>query len=104
MPNVIDAAHLEHQKEFSLRTFGPGTRTEGVLRHIADELDEIRADPSDVTEWADVIILALDGAWRAGHSPQEIIDAIVMKQERNEKRTWPDWRTVSSDKPISHVE
>jgi len=49
-----------------------------------------------------VVILALDGAWRAGAEPQQIIDAIKAKQARNEARTWPDWRTASPDRAIEH--
>jgi hypothetical protein len=101
--NIIDAVHLAHQRDWSLDTFGPGSRLKGVLDHIREELEEIEADPQDVREWVDVIILAFDGAWRAGWEPQEIIDAIVAKQARNEARTWPDWRTASPDKPINHV-
>lgn len=100
--NVIDADHLARQKEWSLDTFGPGTRLNGILDHIAKELEEIRSDPTDVSEWVDVIILAFDGAWRAGWEPQEIIDAIKAKQTKNEARTWPDWRTQSADKAIEH--
>jgi hypothetical protein len=100
---AIDAEHLQRQREFSTRTFGPGNRTDGVLDHITKELDEIRADPCDLSEWVDVIILAFDGAWRAGWEPQQIIDAIVAKQERNEQRTWPDWRTADPGKAIEHV-
>lgn len=101
-PNVIDAAHIARQSEFSARTFGPGTRTAGVLDHIAKELDEIRNAPTDLSEWADVIILAFDGAWRTGAAPQDIIDAIVAKQEKNESRDWPDWRGQDPDKAIEH--
>lgn len=100
---AIDAAHLEHQRKWSTATFGPGFRLNGLLDHIRKELVEIEADPRDLSEWADVIILALDGAWRAGHEPQQIIDAIVAKQARNELRVWPDWRTADPDKAIEHV-
>ena len=99
---VIDAAHLAHQRELSEATFGPGARLHGVLDHIRKELLEIEADPTDLAEWVDVIILAFDGAWRAGWEPQEIIDAIKAKQARNEARVWPDWRTMSPDKAIEH--
>lgn len=99
---VIDAAHLSRQRAFSERTFGPGSRTVGVLDHIRKELNEIEADPDDLGEWVDVVILALDGAWRAGHEPQQIIDAILAKQARNESRVWPDWRTADPDRAIEH--
>lgn len=95
-------AHLHRQREFSERTFGPGARTAGVLDHIRKELAEVEASPGDVTEWVDLVILALDGAWRAGHQPQAIVDALVAKQERNEGRTWPDWRTADPSKAIEH--
>lgn len=96
-------AHLERQRAFSERTFGPGARTKGVIDHIRKELAEIEADPADVMEWVDVVILAFDGAWRAGWEPAAIVAAIVEKQARNETRTWPDWRTADPDKAIEHV-
>lgn len=99
---AIDAAHIERQRAFSRRVFGPGPRTFGVTEHIAKELDEIREAPFDVTEWVDVIILGFDGAWRCGAEPQEIIDAIKAKQARNEARNWPDWRTADPDRAIEH--
>lgn len=95
-------AHLKRQREWSGRTFGPGPRTAGVVDHIRKELAEITAAPSDISEWIDVVILALDGAWRAGASPQDIIAALVAKQAKNEARVWPDWRTMSPDKAIEH--
>ena len=98
----IDTDHLKRQAEWSTRTFGPGPRLGGVLDHITKELDEIRADPTDLGEWVDVVILALDGALRAGHAPSNIIQAIKDKQARNEARSWPDWRTMSQDKAIEH--
>jgi len=101
--NVIDAAHLIRQRAFSLATFGPGPRTAGVCDHIRKELVEVEAAPDDITEWADVVILAFDGALRAGHEPQAIIDAIKAKQTRNESREWPDWRTQDPTKAIEHI-
>ncbi len=59
--------HLERQRAFSENTFGPGQRTAGVIAHIRKELDEIEADPADTIEWVDVMLLSLDGTWRAGH-------------------------------------
>jgi hypothetical protein len=95
-------AHLQRQREWSERTFGPGNRTAGVIDHIRKELNEIERAPEDLSEWADVVILGLDGFWRAGASTQQIIDAIVAKQTKNEARTWPDWRTQPLDKAIEH--
>ena len=95
-------AHLRRQRDWSERTFGPGKRTAGLLDHIRKELREIEADPADVYEWIDVVILALDGAWRHGHTPESITTALVEKQAKNEARAWPDWRTAPEGKGIEH--
>lgn len=95
--------HLERQQDFSLRTFGPGKCTERLIDHITKEFAEIAANPDDLVEWVDVILLALDGAWRAGHMPEKICAAINSKLERNMARTWPDWRTADPSKAIEHV-
>ncbi|RMX08907.1 DUF550 domain-containing protein [Corticibacter populi] len=102
-PRPFDfAAHLARQAEFSARTFGPGQRTQGVCDHIRKELREIEAAPDDLSEWIDVAILALDGAWRIGATPTEIIAAMVAKQTKNEGRRWPDWHTADPSKAIEH--
>lgn len=93
------SAHLRRQREWSAKTFGPGSRAKGLTDHIRKELAEIEAEPTDLTEWIDVVILALDGAWRSGATPEQIIAALVAKQVTNEGRQWPDWRTMSADNP-----
>jgi hypothetical protein len=95
-------AHLVRQRAWSEKTFGPGPRAEGVVDHISKELVEILHNPSDLTEWIDVVILALDGAWRAGYTPCQIICALAAKQAKNEARIWPDWRTAPAGKAIEH--
>jgi hypothetical protein len=100
---AIDAEHLSRQRTFSRDTFGPGDRLQGVLDHIRKELIEVEADPQDKSEWADVIILAFDGALRQGHNPQDLLDTVLAKQVKNEGRVWPDWRTQPTDRAIEHV-
>lgn len=95
--------HIERQKNWSERTFGPGPRVLGVCDHIRKELREIEESPNDLSEWVDVVLLAIDGAWRAGYSPEDIVAGIAAKQEKNEGRHWPDWRTAPADKAIEHV-
>ncbi len=108
-------AHLYRQRAFSRATFGPGRRTAGVCEHIREELEEIEEVAvggdgeislemidEQLKEWVDVILLALDGAWRTGASPEDVVLAIQAKQSRNEQRDWPDWRTMPKDKPINH--
>ncbi len=96
-------AHLYRQRAWSKATFGPGQRNAGVIDHISKELVEIERHPRDKSEWVDVILLALDGAWRAGYSPENLAAAIKWKQDKNENREWPDWRTAPLDKAIEHI-
>ncbi|MEW6647157.1 MAG: dATP/dGTP pyrophosphohydrolase domain-containing protein [Pseudomonadota bacterium] len=96
-------AHLRRQISFSVTTFGPGERAAACCDHIRKELDEIAANPTDLTEWVDIVLLALDGAWRAGNGPEAIAQAIAAKQTKNESRQWPDWRTAEPGKAIEHI-
>lgn len=101
MFNLAD--YIQKQIDWSKDTFGPGRRTDGLCKHIAKELKEIEAEPTDLLEWVDVIILALDGAWRAGYLPEDITKALQAKQDTNLARKWPDWRTAPAGQPIEHV-
>lgn len=94
---------INRQIEWSKRTFGPGPRTEGLIKHIEKELAEIRENPCDLEEWIDVIILALDGAWRCGErTAGEILSALCEKQRVNiHERKWPEIR--SPNDPMEHV-
>lgn len=65
-------AHLKRQFAFSEKAFGPSTSTEGIKKHILSELEEIKKDPSDIYEWVDVLILAIDAARREGQTVEEV--------------------------------
>lgn len=95
--------HLEEQRDFSLETFGPGERLDGVLKHIEKEIIEVREKPKDLSEWIDIILLAFDGALRQGFKPFEIVKALFEKLQKNKKRKWPDWRKFSENDPIGHI-
>jgi hypothetical protein len=102
--SIIDRHHLQRQINWSTKTFGPGDRTYGIINHIRKELIEIEdSNGLDLEEWIDVIILAVDGAWRAGANPEEIIAMWKYKQSKNEQREWPDWRMFNNGEPIEHV-
>jgi len=92
----------EREETFLCVTQHVTDRSAGVVDHIRKELREIEAAPGDLEEWIDVVILALDGARRAGYSPEQIIEQLVAKQTKNENRKWPDWRTQPADKAIEH--
>lgn len=96
-------SHLRRQIAWSEKTFGPGERTSGIIDHIHKELKEVKKNPTDVTEWIDIVLLALDGAWRVGNSPKDIVTALTAKQSVNESRKWPDWKKAKKGKAIEHV-
>lgn len=97
------SAHFKRQREWSEKTLGPPRGTQRNIDHIRKELIEIEAEPLTLKEWIDVATLAFDGAWRAGHSPEAIARAFIETQERNERREWPDWRTVEPNKAVEHI-
>jgi len=98
------AAFFDNKAAWSSATFGPGDRYQGVCNHIRKELQEIESDPSDLTEWVDVVLLAMDGAWRAaGADGEAFVRALIAKDEKNRSRTWSDWRTLAPDAVSEHV-
>ena len=42
---------LTRQMRWSKETFGPTPRTEGILKHIEKEIEEVRQHPNDLEEW-----------------------------------------------------
>jgi hypothetical protein len=83
------AAFFDAKAAWSLATFGPGDRYEGVVKHIRKELKEIEAKPDDLEEWIDVAQLAMDGAWRAaGANGKRFVEALIAKHLKNLGRKW----------------
>lgn len=98
------AAFFDAKTAWSRETFGPGDRYAGVVKHIRKELDEIEAEPSEAVEWIDVVLLAMDGAWRsAGLDGGEFVAVLKAKDGANRMRTWPDWRTLKPGEVSEHV-
>ncbi len=95
--------YFARQIEWSRETFSPDERTRGILDHIRKELAEIEAKPHDLSEWIDVVILAMDGFWRHGGTADDLLPALLAKQRKNMARQWPDWRTAPKDRAIEHV-
>lgn len=105
-PSLDLIAHLHAQRAWSLATFGPGmAETNTAFKAYIDaELAEVEPDELRIDTWVDTIFVALDGAMRAGHEPQDIAGALAEKLRINEGRRWPDWRTVPEGEPIEHEE
>lgn len=95
--------HLARQRVFSQKTFGNGPDTGRILDHIRKELLEIEQSPNDLEEWIDVVMLALDGAWRTGHTNEAVVNMLAAKLAKVELRKWPDWQTAEPGKAIEHI-
>lgn len=109
MPTVYQIQHetiLEYIRthvEWSDRTFGVGDHTEGLLKHIQKEIEEVREiSPYSITEWVDIIILAIDGAHRQGYSPMQIASMLIEKQNINANRKYP--KITNPDEPTEHIQ
>jgi len=73
--------------EFTEKTFGKGT-VKGKITHLAEELEEVLADPDDRHEWADCMILLLGAARCAGLDMNDLHQAMQEKMDINRKRKW----------------
>ena len=88
-------------RAWSRTTFGDSLRTKGLIAHIRKELEEVEANPYDLKEWVDVVLLAYDGFWRHGGVPHEFQKAIEAKFLENKERKWPP--PAPDDQPNFHV-
>lgn len=93
--------YLKRQEAWSSKTFGHGTRTIGITRHIEKEIVEVRLKPHDLQEWIDICILAMDGYWRHGGEPDKFLPMILEKLSINEQRKWPP--PQPQDHPTEHI-
>jgi hypothetical protein len=82
--------YIEAHRNWSVATFGKEDRTAGIIKHIAEELSEILDTPKDPYEWADIIILAIDGAVSNGIDADVLTGALLAKQAINLRRNWPE--------------
>lgn len=98
------AEFFDSKAMWSRQTFGPGDRYKGVIKHIRKELEEIEEKPDDLEEWVDVVLLAMDGAWRsAGADGLDFVQMMTYKDQKNRQRSWPDWRTLERDAVSEHI-
>ncbi|MEO5927679.1 MAG: dATP/dGTP pyrophosphohydrolase domain-containing protein, partial [Patescibacteria group bacterium] len=79
----------EEQAEWSQRTFGTDAERgpTGPLEHLAEEACEAIQNPSDVTEYADCLLLVLDAARRARFCASALLAAACEKLAVNKQRT-----------------
>lgn len=81
----------QREQEFSDRAFGtPSERGSlGPLKHLAKEAQEALDNPSDVTEYADCLMLVIDAARRQGFTKEQLLAAVLAKIATCEQREWP---------------
>lgn len=82
----------DDQSQWSQATFGTDSECGpvGPLNHLRNECDEAIAKPTDLAEYADLLILLLDASRRAGFSPLQVIEAAQEKMIINKDRKWPE--------------
>ena len=75
---------------WSQATFGSDATRDwtGPLAHLKKEILEIEDQPFDREEWADALLLLLDGARRAGFNAQGLMLAAEYKLAINKNRVW----------------
>lgn len=82
---------FETVQSWSRRTFGPAYERGpvGPLKHIKKEVDEALAEPQDIVEYADILILLFDATWRAGFTEQDLLEAANEKLVKIATREYP---------------
>jgi hypothetical protein len=80
-----------------------GSTPEKMLKEIEYLLNLLRGTVHLPLAWMQIIDRAIDGACLMGFTHQQIVEALVAKQLKNEGRTWPDWRGFAADQSIEHV-
>jgi len=78
---------FQEMRNWSEITFGEDDGT-GTAKHLAKEALEAAENPKDIMEWADCLMLTTDGAYRAGYSLEQLLEAVVKKFEICKKRKW----------------
>ncbi len=83
-PRKTWGALFSRLRAFQDKTF-PEATAASCAAHLAEEVEEVVADPSAGEEWADCLMLVLAGARLAG---VDLYAETERKLEINEGRTW----------------
>ena len=96
----LNAIRYWEMTDWAEKTF-PQRTNHSILTHLRRELDEIEANPDDVEEWADAMLLFLHGLRERKIDLKHLIVALDIKFEKNKKRKWgtPDEHGV-----VEHLE
>jgi hypothetical protein len=74
--------------EWSDSVFGEARGPEGALHHLELEIQELNAEPYQIEEYADCLMLLFDAARMAGFGLEDLEIALQMKLEKNKRRKW----------------
>lgn len=88
---------LDDIVQWQRRTFPQGT-VESVVSHLAEEVQELVAEPRSAEELADCLILIVGAADRAGI---DLWQAVRDKHARNQRRKWG---TADEKGVVHHIE
>lgn len=90
------------QAAWSQATFGKDSERgpAGPLKHLAKEVKEALANPTDLMEYVDLQFLVFDALRRAGFTLEQLRHGCNVKLKINQARQWPK---ASSDEPVEHV-
>lgn len=100
--------YIRQHKEWSKQAFGEYNYLEGLLKHIEKKVNEVRVEAAAgnrsavLEELVDIIILTIDTAWREDFLPDEIVAALLDKQNISRLKTYP--KITSPDEPNEHIE
>ena len=93
---ALDADHAEWSEAIFGREHGPM----GALKHLEAEVREAQDAPTDISEYADCLLLLLDAKRRAGFTLLQLVEAAQVKMVANKMRQWP---RCQPDEPCFHI-
>lgn len=84
---VIDNWLFNRMTDWAEKTF-PQRTNHSILTHLRKELVEIEANPDDLEEWADAILLFMHGLRERNFNIAQLVEALEKKFEINKNRKW----------------
>ena len=72
----------------------------GVITHLECEIQEVKADPTDLEEYADIMLLVFSAFVKMGLSYNVLEKVVWDKIKKNERRKWE--ATKDPDQPVFH--
>lgn len=82
------ASLFREAAEWSDAIFGANRSPMGPLKHLAKEVTEAQEKPSDITEYADMILLVMNAAHCNGWDGYALLEAVDKKLQINKQRKW----------------